>query len=1146
MKTNKKRLTKEEGAYPSDFIAFGARKSLLFYERIQGKSKPLIVIAESDAEAEKLSEECSIFCSNDEASLIHFIQGNDTLPYDEESPSTSIASSRMRSLDRLFGHKRSARLVFLSKKTLIERLVPGVFWASHSELLFKGKELTSGLLSSLLNDFKYVSSTTVLAVGDYAAHRYILDVFPYGYESPLRITFKEGVVHSIHKLNIGTQLSMDEVDEVKIFSSKEMPINIDIINKFSYFWRSQFGRQKGKEIISRVREGAFFPGCEYYLPFFSNNPETILDYFPQNFDLCFTNSGSDSLKELISSIHLRFSDLLSDSDRCCLPPERLWMTSKDVDNMLRSTDSFSIYDDSSKENGLGTLPILSVKSGVERSRSIDLMIERLSEAFSVSDSVVIFVETDHREKQLELLVNAAGFPTSKVSDWSQIGDGSMKVKIFRGIIDQGFYDNDKKLTFISEKEIFGSVVLSKKEALEVETKFDMDFSSLEGVVSGMPLVSKKHGVCIFDDLELIQLPNGPKREVASLDFANNSSIKLFADELDDLIGYSGMEEGVVPVNDLSKKQWSKDCAKATRSAMNLANNLVEIKKKSKRTYSKPVKFNSHSYELFCGEFPFTETVDQTNAEVDIRNDLQSSDVMRRVVCGDVGFGKTEVAMRAAFMVASSGKQVVFLAPTTLLAKQHYENFLDRFSNISNIKVHLLSRSVTKSDEKRIVKELNSGEVGIYIGTHRLIQNDILFGDLGLIIIDEEHRFGKKQKEAIQERSVDNNTLYMSATPIPRTMGMTLIGLKNISNLRTPPSKRLSIRTYSRPSSPGLIKEVIQREVSRGGQVFYLNNKIEELDDKKLELEGMTPGLRVCIIHGRMKAVEMEQTMFDFISKKYDLLLCTTVIETGIDVPNANTIIIERAENFGLSQLHQLRGRVGRSTRQAYAYLLTKDDLKPHQESRINALIVSSGLGDGAALAYHDLETRGAGEILGEEQSGDIQKVGYYLYLKFIRDSLQFLNTETGFDVYNHNVVVIDLGSDYYIPSEYISSKSVRITTYLALLNLKEEVEANKIESEMIDRFGPMPDILIEMIEIGKLRLACRKVGISMLIKQGSEFFIKFSSEDHFSMSGGGMAIMDSNFSLIDSQSLMMAAPKTSSLAEEIKSVKLLVEEKFGF
>ena len=605
----------------------------------------------------------------------------------------------------------------------------------------------------------------------------------------------------------------------------------------------------------------------------------------------------------------------------------------------------------------------------------------------------------------------------------------------------------------------------------------------------------EHGVGRYIGLEKLTI-EGHDAEFLLLEYANNDKLYVPVGSLHLISRYAGGDQDTAPLHRLGTEQWSKARKRASERASDVAAQLLEVyaKREARKGYAHSL--DEQAWELFCSSFTFEETPDQAAAIEAVRQDMCAEKVMDRLVCGDVGFGKTEVAMRAAFIAAQNHKQVAVLVPTTLLAQQHYNNFNDRFADWP-ITVEVVSRFKTAKDIAAVSKRLQAGEIDILVGTHKLLQTDFGFKDLGLLIIDEEHRFGVKQKEAIKALRAEVDILTMTATPIPRTLNMALGGLRDLSVIATPPAKRLSIKTFIREHNVGLVKEAILRETLRGGQVYYLHNEVKTIEETARKLSELVPELSFGIAHGQLREQELERVMTDFYHQRHNVLVCSTIIETGIDVPNANTIIIDRADKFGLAQLHQLRGRVGRSHHQAYAYLLTppRSVLTSDAEKRLEAIESAGALGAGFMLASHDLEIRGAGELLGDEQSGQIEQVGFSLYLEMLNRAVESLRKgeipdidaplETGTEIKMHLPALI--------PDDYLPNISTRLVLYKRIAQAQDKEALTDIQVEMIDRFGLLPDATKQLFIQAEVRLRAQAIGISEVDVGVAGGSVKFES-----------------------------------------------------
>ncbi|HET8731619.1 MAG TPA: transcription-repair coupling factor, partial [Moraxellaceae bacterium] len=703
-----------------------------------------------------------------------------------------------------------------------------------------------------------------------------------------------------------------------------------------------------------------------------------------------------------------------------------------------------------------------------------------------------------RESLLELLARASLKPGA-VSGWDDfLARKDTTPAIAVGPLEQGLWLQDPPIAVITESQLLGQRVMQsrRRKATSQDVSSELVIRNLSELQPGAPVVHIDHGVGRYQGLVTLEVDN-QAQEFLLLEYADSAKLYVPVSSLQLIARYSGADDDHAPLHRLGTEQWTKARRKAAEQVRDTAAELLNIYARRAARPGHAFSFNESDYALFASGFPFEETADQAAAIIATIADLRAKRPMDRLVCGDVGFGKTEVAMRAAFVAVQDGGQVVVLVPTTLLAQQHYENFRDRFADWP-IKIDVLSRFKSAKEQAAALKQLEEGKIDIIIGTHKLLAEDVRFKHLGLIIVDEEHRFGVRHKEALKNMRAEVDMLTLTATPIPRTLNMAFAGMRDLSIIATPPARRLAVKTFVRESHPAVIKEAILRELLRGGQVYYLHNEVESIEKCSQELQALVPEARIGIAHGQMRERELEQVMQQFYHKQFNVLVCTTIVETGIDVPSANTIIMDRADKLGLAQLHQLRGRVGRSHHQAYAYLLT-----PHQkamtgdaEKRLEAIAAAGELGAGFALASHDLEIRGAGELLGEEQSGNINTVGFTLYMEMLEQAVKAIRSgkTPNLDQPLAQGTDVNLRISALIPDAYLPDVHNRLMLYKRISNAKDQAELDELQVEMIDRFGLLPEQTKNLFAVTSLKIEAEKLGITKIDASAGGGRLEFGTE----------------------------------------------------
>ena len=1043
-------------------------------------SSPLIlVITATTTEAYNLTAELPFFLRDSREILL--LPDWETLPYDNFSPHEDIVSDRLKALSRLPTLKSG--IIITSVTTLMHRLPPRYFVDAGVLSLTSGAALDAPTFIRNLTRNGYRSVDTVYQHGEFATRGSLLDVFPMGCDEPLRIDLFDGEIASLRSFDPETQRTSHRLERIDLLPAREFPLTSDAIERFKIDWYRSFDGDPEKcSVFNEISQGRAPQGAEYYLPLFFDECHTLFDYLPHLTPMVLIGDNVHSADRFWKEVNRRFEEYGVDPRRPLvvprrgfIPPEELFQAiGKHCALEFRDNEDASVHvalasytpepfastDDFRNVSGVGKLAVL-LKSH--------------------PSPVLLTVESaGRREIMLESLAKES-LSAVVVDTWSDFLVNNAPLGIAVADISRPLFSQKERPALISEDQLFGERVAQKRRRRNTqETDAQAIVKDLTELRPGLPVVHLEHGVGRYKGLETLVVEDH-EAEFLLLEYANNDKLYVPVGSLHLISRYAGGDEDSAPLHRLGTEQWAKARKKASERASDVAAQLLEVyaKREARKGFSHTL--DEVAWAEFCSGFAFEETPDQAAAIDAVRQDMCAEKVMDRLVCGDVGFGKTEVAMRAAFIAAQNQKQVAVLVPTTLLAQQHFNNFNDRFAGWP-VTVEVVSRFKTAKDIVAVSQRLKAGEIDILVGTHRLLQTDFGFKDLGLLIIDEEHRFGVKQKEAIKALRAEVDILTMTATPIPRTLNMALGGLRDLSIIATPPAKRLSIKTFIREHNVGLIKEAILRETLRGGQVYYLHNEVKTIGETTRKLSELMPDLSFGIAHGQLREQELERIMSDFYHQRQNVLVCSTIIETGIDVPNANTVIIDRADKFGLAQLHQLRGRVGRSHHQAYAYLLTppRSALTRDAEKRLEAIESAGELGAGFMLASNDLEIRGAGELLGDEQSGQIEQVGFSLYLEMLNRAVESLRKgeipdidaplDTGTDIKMHLPALI--------PDDYLPNISARLVLYKRIAQAATLDVLNDIQIEMIDRFGLLPNATKQLFIQAEIRLRAQALGIS--------------------------------------------------------------------
>ena len=1055
-----------------------------------------LVITTTTSEATSLRRAINFFLMDRQISSTVFPDW-ETLPYDVFSPHQDIISDRIQILTDL--PKTQQAVLIVPLPTLMHQLAPTDFLASRAFDYQIGATLDREQLNQQLIRAGYQRVESVYEHGEYAFRGSIIDIFPMGEKTPFRIDLLDNDIESLRIFDPETQRTLSNVEQLRLLPAREFPLDKEGINHFLNNWHDHFEPPLTECPIYRdIKQGIATQGIEYYLPLFFQQTATLFDYLPEQIQI-FTQAGLDTAaRGFWQDINSRYDEYGVDPQRPLLPPKEIFIAVETLFSQLKKFNITQISQDPAKSAAgnkniqISDLPDIAVNAKLNN--PLDKLQEFVSNVPATTKLLFCAESAGRREALIELLKEGDFNPRSCES-WQQFIDCGEHLGITTYPIDRGFYHADRKLCLITEGELFGQQVMQRRRRSTAAESPDYIFKSLAELKIGAPVVHIDHGVGRYSGLITLKVEKS-QQEFLSLSYADDAKLYVPVSSLHLISRFSGGDQSLAPLHRLGSDKWDKAKRKAVQQVRDTAAELLDIysHRASRKGFS--CTDNEEEYHQFCSEFAFEETADQQTAIEAVRRDLLSSQPMDRLVCGDVGFGKTEVAMRAAFTVISSNKQVVILVPTTLLAHQHLENFRDRFANWP-VRIEELSRFKTAKQQQQVIAEVESGKVDILISTHKLLYAKIDFSQLGLMIIDEEHRFGVRQKEQIKALRSSVDILTMTATPIPRTLNMSMHSIRDLSIITTPPAKRLSVKTFIRKRESRVTREAMLREILRGGQVYYLHNDVKSIQRAADELAELVPEARINIAHGQMRERQLEKIMSDFYHQRFNVLVCSTIIETGIDVPSANTIIIQRADKFGLAQLHQLRGRVGRSHHQAYAYLLTHPDKKltPDASKRLEAIAAAEHLGSGFTLATNDLEIRGAGELLGEEQSGHIQTIGFTLYLEMLDQAVEAIRNG---DSPNKNLsfdqgIEVNLHLPALIPEAYLPDINMRLTLYKRLADCKDKQQLHELQVEMIDRFGLLPEPVKALFQLAELRQMGEQLGLKKIEAGPTGGRLQFSS-----------------------------------------------------
>ena len=1057
----------------------------------------LVVIVTSDSqEAEQLQRQLDFFCADQALDILCFPDW-ETLPYDSFSPHQDIISERLETLHRLPTLRKGILLVPVA--TLLQRLPAPEFLDRHSLILNTGDTLNLDAMRGRLEKAGYRCVSQVMEHGEFAVRGSILDLFPMGSTVPYRIDLFDDDIESIRSFEPESQRSLDETGRISLLPAREFPVDDAAITRFRRAWRSQFEGDPQRALIYRdVSAGLIPSGIESYLPLFFEQTASLFDYLPCTSCLVAGEDARTAIEKFREEISERYESLRHDIERPLLPPQRLYLPDDETQAALSVYARIDVQRSEALDEGPAALcfatrvlPDLLVKSRAERPAGA---LQDFLAGFP--GRALICAESAGRRETLIAQLKEFGISPRPVDSWKNFRDGSETLAITTAPMEQGTWlTTEPALIIITEPRLFGERALQQRRR-RPKRDADVIIRNLTDLHIGAPVVHEDHGVGRYLGLQKLSV-GGFEAEFLTLEYAGNDKLYVPVASMHLISRYTGSAPDTAPLHKLGSDHWQKARRKAAQRVHDVAAELLDIYARRAARKGHPAQIDPEEYSAFAGTFPFEETPDQAHAIEAVLEDMVSARPMDRVVCGDVGFGKTEVAMRAAFIATQSSRQVVVLVPTTLLAQQHYQNFCDRFADWP-IKIEVLSRFRNKKKQEEIAAGFASGRVDILIGTHKVLQSEIKPRNLGLVIIDEEHRFGVRQKEKLKALRSEVDLLTLTATPIPRTLNMSLSGLRDLSIIATPPAQRLAIKTFICEWNTNIIREACLREITRGGQVYFLHNEVETIDKAARELRELVPEATIKIGHGQMRERDLEQVMLDFYHRRLNILLCTTIIESGIDVPTANTILINRADRLGLAQLHQLRGRVGRSHHRAYAYLvvpprkaMTDDAIK-----RIEAIESLEDLGAGFTLATHDLEIRGAGELLGDEQSGQIQEIGFTLYTELLERAVEALKAGREPELeqpLNHGPEV-DLHVPALIPDDYLPDVHSRLILYKRIASAADKDELRELQVEMIDRFGLLPDPVKQLFSITELKLMAAPLGIRKIDVGENSGRLMFGSE----------------------------------------------------
>ncbi|MAD46862.1 MAG: transcription-repair coupling factor [Oceanospirillaceae bacterium] len=1073
----------------------GASQALAIASAAAGHPGLTLVISADPANALRLEEEIRFFAQ--ELPVLHFPDW-EILPYDVFSPHQDIVSQRIATLSQLQDIRHG--ILILPVSTLLHRLPPASFYQGQTFALDVGQSFNVDNTRIQLESAGYHCVDTVYEHGEFAVRGSIVDIFPMGHDTPFRIELFDDEIETLRTFDPESQRTLEKVSTIRILPAREFPLNTSAIRTFKSRWFDFFDQDpKACPVFTDVSGGIAPAGIEYYLPLFFAEPlGSLFDHLPANTLIVHDGRTEEAAEIFRKDSEQRYESRRYDRLRPILPPAELFLATDQLFAGMNHYPRIQWQAGPPPERAgavsfhTAALPDISIDSRLEQP------LQRLQHWLQDNNQLKILfcAESAGRREALRELLGRISLRPQELAHWAEFRHGGASPGLLVGPLDDSVLLAEDGIAIITENQLFGQRIRQTRRRDRQKTNPDMVIRDLSELQEGSPVVHLDHGVGRYMGLQTLDA-GGEVNEFLVLEYQGNAKLYVPVSALHLISRYGGSEEGAAPISKLGTDKWAQAKRKAAEKIRDSAAELLDIY--ARREARKGFAFDKpdDDYLRFTASFPYEETPDQQAAIDAVIDDMCSPRPMDRLVCGDVGFGKTEVAMRAAFMAVQSGKQVAVLVPTTLLAQQHYQNFADRFAEWP-VKVDVLSRFNSAKETQQALDRMLDGKTDIVVGTHKLLQKDVKFDHLGLLIIDEEHRFGVQQKERIKALRAEVDILTLTATPIPRTLNMAMASIRDLSIIATPPAKRLSVKTFVRQHDQATAKEAILREILRGGQVYYLHNEVKSIEKTARDLAEAIPEARVIVAHGQMSERELERVMSDFYHKRFNVLVCTTIIETGIDVPSANTIIIDRADKFGLAQLHQLRGRVGRSHHQAYAYLLTPPpkSLTKDAEKRLEAISASQDLGAGFMLATHDLEIRGAGELLGEEQSGQIETIGFTLYMDMLEQAVNAMKAgkTPSDDLTIQAGAEVNLHIPALIPDDYLPDVNSRLTLYKRIASAKDDTELKELQVEMIDRFGLLPDAVKNLFRQTSLKLKLTPMGIAKLDAGDSSGRIEFAAE----------------------------------------------------
>ncbi|APZ43194.1 transcription-repair coupling factor [Acidihalobacter ferrooxydans] len=1060
----------------------GAALGLAAADAVQAHGGPALLLA-ADTQAAWQLEQALRFFGGDTLPVLH-LEDWETLPYDVFSPHDDIVSQRLDVLNRLPGLTRGVLVAPVT--TVLHRLAPPEYIRGHSLKLMRGQRLDIEAFRRDLEAAGYRAVTLVMSHGEFAVRGELIDLYPMGRRTPIRIDLFDDEIESLRDFDPETQRSGETIERVELMPGHEFPLNEAGIKDFRRRYRERFeGDPQASQIYRAVSEGQPPGGIEYYLPLFFERTATLFDYLDGDTLVILTDGVQAAAEAFLQQIEHRYEQLRHDRERPLLPPSGPFLTADELAAALDSRTTLRLLsrqgdeDAGEQEADATVLPPLRLQPRAEHPATA---LHGFLEAHP--DRVLFAAESAGRREALGDTLRGLNLRPRTVESWAEFLTADERLCLAIAPLPAGVRLPGAEISIVTEGELLGERAQQRRRQRRPTRDADAVIRNLTDLAIGAPVVHEDHGVGRYHGLIKLDIAgSGNEAEFLAIEYANKDRLYVPVASLHLISRYTGASESEAPLHKLGGDQWQRQRKRAAEKASDAAAELLEINARRAARQGHAFAIDGDEYAAFAAAFPFEETPDQQTAIDAVLADLAAPTPMDRVICGDVGFGKTEVAMRAAFAVVHNGHQVAVLVPTTLLAEQHLTNFRDRFADWP-VRIESLSRFRSKAEQTATLKALREGALDIVIGTHKLLAPEIRFKRLGLAIIDEEHRFGVRHKERLKQLRAEVDLLTLTATPIPRTLNMSLSGLRDLSIIATPPPRRHQIKTFVHEWNANMLIEACARELGRGGQIYFLHNEVKTIERAVRDLQKLLPNARIGMAHGQMRERELEQVMLDFYHRRHDVLVATTIIESGIDVPNANTIIIDRADKLGLAQLHQLRGRVGRSHHRAYAYLITppRKAMTPDAVKRIEAIETLGDLGVGFSLATHDLEIRGAGELLGEDQSGQIQEIGFTLYNELLERAVAALKAGKLPELERplEHGTEVDLGVGALLPDDYVNDVHGRLILYKRIASAADEHALRELQVELIDRFGLLPQPAKNLFAITGLKLKLTPLGVRKL------------------------------------------------------------------